>query len=146
MILADTNFWLALVLSKHLFHTPAIRWFQHQPTSSSILFCRSTQQSFLRLLTTDTLMRVYSIPAMTNSLAWETYQTILANPRCGYTNESGDLSCQWTQYSNRDSASPKLWMDSYLAALAVTSGHQFVTTDVAFRQFEKLDLIVIERA
>jgi predicted nucleic acid-binding protein len=35
-------------------------------------------------------------------------------------------------------------MDAYLAAYAVTAGCRLVTTDSVFRQFEGLDLTLIE--
>jgi hypothetical protein len=37
-------------------------------------------------------------------------------------------------------ASPKLWMDSYLAAFAVAGGYRMVTIDGAYGQFRGLDL------
>lgn len=37
-------------------------------------------------------------------------------------------------------ASPKLWMDAYLAAFARSAGYTLVTTDAAFTQFADLDL------
>ena len=43
----------------------------------------------------------------------------------------------------RDCASPKLWMDAYLAAFALAGRNQKVTTDAAFRQFQGLDLLVL---
>ena len=43
----------------------------------------------------------------------------------------------------RDTASPKLWMDAYLAAFALTGGYRMVTTDTAFRQFQGLDVLVL---
>jgi predicted nucleic acid-binding protein len=49
----------------------------------------------------------------------------------------------WKVFAVRDIASPKLWMDAYLAAFAVAAGYQMVTTDGAFRQFPKLDLLVL---
>jgi predicted nucleic acid-binding protein len=39
--------------------------------------------------------------------------------------------------------SPKLWMDAYLAAFALQSGHRLVTTDRDFRQFKGLDLFLL---
>jgi predicted nucleic acid-binding protein len=51
MVLADSNVWLALALSKHQFHATAGAWLAEQ-APQEVLFCRATQQSFLRLLTT----------------------------------------------------------------------------------------------
>ncbi len=43
----------------------------------------------------------------------------------------------------RDTASPKIWMDAYLAAFALAGGYQMVTTDAAFKQFRGLDLLLL---
>ena len=43
----------------------------------------------------------------------------------------------------RGTASPKLWMDAYLAAFALAGGCRMVTTDAAFKQFAGLDLELI---
>jgi predicted nucleic acid-binding protein len=34
-------------------------------------------------------------------------------------------------------------MDAYLAAFAIAGGHQLITIDTAFRQFDGLDLLVL---
>ncbi len=73
MNLPDANVWLALALSKHTFHAAAREWFSRQSGPSSVLFCRSTIQSFLRLLSTEALMRLYGLPALTNAEAWGIY-------------------------------------------------------------------------
>jgi predicted nucleic acid-binding protein len=53
------------------------------------------------------------------------------------------VELQWRTFASRETASPKLWMDAYLAAFAITGGFQFVTTDAGFRQYPNLDLVVI---
>ena len=42
-------------------------------------------------------------------------------------------------------ASPKLWMDAYLAAFTVAGGYQLVTTDKGFKQFKGLDILVLSK-
>jgi predicted nucleic acid-binding protein len=70
MALADSNFWLALALSKHAFHRVARAWLRRQSGADPVLFCRSTQQSFLRLLTTSAVFSPYGIPPLSNKAAW----------------------------------------------------------------------------
>ncbi len=41
---------------------------------------------------------------------------------------------------NRNTVSPKLWMDAYLAAFAISGKLRFVTNDKAFRQFQAYGL------
>jgi predicted nucleic acid-binding protein len=50
------------------------------------------------------------------------------------------LEADWQRLSTVPSASPKLWMDAYLAAFAISGGYRLVTFDNAFTQFQGLDL------
>jgi len=45
----------------------------------------------------------------------------------------------------RKTASPKLWMDAYLAAFALRGNLVCVTTDDAFKQFKSLNAIVLSK-
>ena len=44
------------------------------------------------------------------------------------------------RFADSIAASPKLWMDAYLAAFAVVGGFKLVTSDKAFKQFKGLNL------
>lgn len=143
MILADTNFWLALSLSRHTFHQAARNWLAGQSTAASLLFCRSTQWSFLRLLTTEAVMRPYGIPPMINSMAWSLYENLLSDRRIKFVPEPPAIETRWKQFAQVKTASPKLWMDAYLAAFAIAGGYQLLTTDQGFKQFAGLDLILL---
>jgi predicted nucleic acid-binding protein len=57
--------------------------------------------------------------------------------------EPAGLEVRWRSYAGLNQASPKLWMDAYLAAFAQAGRYQFVTTDKAFRQFSDLDLVLL---
>jgi len=48
--------------------------------------------------------------------------------------------------ADRRNALPKVWMDAFLAAFAMTGGYQLVTTDRAFKQFKGLDVLVLTRS
>lgn len=43
MILADSNIWLALSLSKHQFHEVSRSWIAGLKSSERVVFCRATQ-------------------------------------------------------------------------------------------------------
>ena len=47
------------------------------------------------------------------------------------------------KFAVRETASPKLWMDAYLAAFALAGRYRIVTTDAGFRQFQGIDLLVL---
>src|SRR5438552_10465145 len=95
MPLADSNVWLALALSKHEFHSDARRWLERQSSRDPALFCRSTQQSFLRLLTTAAVLAPYGIPALTNKAAWSVYQSFVADRRIAWAEEPRGLEATW---------------------------------------------------
>lgn len=143
MPLADSNVWLALALSKHTFHRGARKWLERQSADEPALFCRLTQQSFLRLLTTKAVLAPYGIPPLRNKTAWSTYKGFLADERIGWAEEPHGVESTWRAWASGSQASPKLWIDAYLAAFAKTGGHQLVTTDKAFKQFKGLDLLVL---
>lgn len=142
MPLADSNIWLALTLSKHECHAAAREWLEARAPHEA-LFCRSTQQSFLRLLTTKAVLSPYRIPPLSNQAAWSVYDGLLADERILWVEEPDGLEASWRKLSGGSKASPKLWMDAYLAAFAMAGGHQLVTTDKAFKQFKGLDLLVL---
>jgi uncharacterized protein len=143
VILADTSFWLATLIARHPFQRVAREWFDRQPNDHSILFCRMTQLSLLRLLTTKSVMDPYGDPALTNSQALALFGNMRSDPRTGMAVEPGKIEQQWHDFANLKSCSPKLWMDAYLAAFAVSGGHKLVTTDRAFAQFKSLEVIIL---
>lgn len=145
MPLADSNVWLALALSKHEFHSAARTWLKRQSRQQPALFCRPTQQSFLRLLTTSAVLAPYGVPALSNKAAWSVYEGFLADERIAWAEEPRGLESSWKKLGAGSKASPKLWMDAYLAAFAISGEYQLVTTDKAFKQFKELDLLILSK-
>lgn len=143
--LCDVNVWIALSLEQHALRQQAAEWLDSVYEPASLLFCRSTQQSFLRLLTTASIVARFGYTPLTNSQAWTTYEAFLADDRIVYRpDEPPGLQRLWRELATRPTPSPKLWMDAYLAAFAISAGLTFVTADSAFRQFPSLDLLLIE--
>ena len=141
MTLCDSNVWLALALSKHVHHAAAREWFEAVEAPASVCFCRTTQQTFLRLLTNASVLSPYGNPPLTNRQAWEAYEALLADDRIVFrAEEPAGLDTRWERFAVRDTASPKLWMDAYLVAFAFAGGYRMVTTDAALKQFRGLDL------
>lgn len=145
MTLCDNNVWLALALSAHVHHERARRWLDSVEEPATIHFCRATQQALVRLLSNAAVLAVYGNPPLTNREAWAAYQALLADDRITLrAEEPPGLEFRWKALAVRDTASPKLWMDAYLAAFAIEAGFQLVTNDGAFRQFEGLDMILLQ--
>src|SRR5881628_273635 len=110
MELADSNVWLALVLSKHEFHGAARSWLTKQ-SPRQVPFCRSTQQSFLRLLTTQAVFAPYRTPPLSNKAAWSVYESLHKDERIAWVDEPDGLESAWKKLAGVSSASPKRWMD-----------------------------------
>ena len=142
MVLADSNIWLALAISKHEFHAAAQGWLAGRAPREA-LFCRATQQSFLRLLTTSAVLAPYGIPPLGNKAAWTIYEDFLADERIAWVEEPPGIERYWKKLAGGSMASPKLWMDAYLAAFALAGAYQLATTDKAFKQFKGLNLLIL---
>ncbi|MBO0883223.1 MAG: type II toxin-antitoxin system VapC family toxin [Mycobacterium sp.] len=141
MLLCDTNVWLALALSGHAHHNVSRAWLDEIDEPGVIHFCRATQQSFLRLLTNRTVLGAYGSPPLTNAEAWVAYAAFLDDDRIVMANREPDgLEVQWKAFAVRQSPAPKVWMDAYLAAFALTGGFELVTTDADFTQYRGIGL------
>jgi toxin-antitoxin system PIN domain toxin len=143
MPLVDSNVWVALAFSGHEFHNAARAWLGSQSVRADVRFCRATQQSVLRLLTTAAVVTRYGISPLSNKAAWSTYERFGADKRIGWADEPAGLEPVWKKLASNARPSPKLWMDAYLAAFAISSGVPLVSTDQAFKQFKGLDLILL---
>lgn len=138
--LPDSNVWLALTLSKHRFHRVSREWLDRMNVGDPVLFCRSTQQSYLRLLTTTEVLAPYGIAPLSNAEAWAAYEGWLDSGRVTFMDEPRGLDSCWKSLAVRKVSAPKLWMDAYLAAFTIAGECQLVTTDNGFKQFKGLDL------
>ncbi len=146
MKLPDVNIWLALMVGNHDHHEAALSWINQQDSGTRIVFCRPTLQGFLRLATTATVMKGYGYPPFSNNQAWDRYEEFLTDHRISFAPEPPGLNETWKFLALRKTASPKLWMDAYLAAFAIRSGFQLVSADKAFSQFKGLDFHLIADA
>lgn len=133
--LFDTNIWLAVVFSTHPGHAVARMALQSSTGAEPALFCRSTEQTFLRLLTTPVLLRTYGAEGLSNRDALITLNALQGLPQVRYADEPLGTVVRWHALAARDTASPKLWMDAYLAAFAIAGGLKLLTLDADFRQF-----------
>jgi len=74
--------------------------------------------------------------ALSNREAWAAYEALLADDRVMLqADEPPGIEARWRELTLRDTASPKLWTDAYLAAFSIAAGYRMVTTDAAFGQF-----------
>ncbi|MBN9689243.1 MAG: PIN domain-containing protein [Verrucomicrobia bacterium] len=144
MKLPHVNIWLALTLSQHSHHRATRAWLDAEEERASLCFCRATQQGLVRLLTTAEVLASYGNPPLTNREAWEVYEHFMEDERVTFLNEPEGVEETWQKLAMRDTPSPKVWMDAWLAALALHSGIQMVTTYKTFSQFKGLHLVVVK--
>jgi len=123
----DANVWLALLWSRHVHSEKAITWFEGS-ADEQFLYCRFTQITVLRLLTTE---KVMGKDTRTMSEAWELWDQIRADSRIAFLPEPDDLENDLRKFSRLASRSPKVWADAYLLAFASTAGVKLVTFDRA---------------
>lgn len=134
--LLDSNVWLAATFPRHEFHSVAQEFLETTSRASPALFCRATEQSFLRLATTPSLLTRYDRPLMKNRDALAGLKLLLARPDVRFLNEPTGTVALWHRLAARDTASPKVWMDAYLAAFALSGRLEFVTLDRDFQTYE----------
>lgn len=144
MDLCDSNVWLALARSGHVHHGAARHWLEAVEAPCSVAFCRATQQSLLRLLTTTAVLAPHGNPPLTNREAWAAYEAFRSDDRIiQLEDEPAGCERAWVGFAATERSSPKLWMDAYLAGFARAARCRLVTTDTAFAQFDGLDLLLV---
>ena len=141
--LIDVNVFLAATVEAHVHHFQAKRWVDSVELPSTIGFCRTTEMACLRLLTqslTEGFRPLNNRDAAAVYLAWR------RDDRVEFITEPPGLEALWPRLGLRDTRSPKLWTDAYLAAFATAGAFRMVTFDAAFRQFETsgLDLLLLD--
>jgi toxin-antitoxin system PIN domain toxin len=125
----DSNVWLALIWSRHSHSERARSWFEGA-AEEQFFFCRFTQLTVLRLLTTESVL---GKEAKTMSEAWGLWDRVWADPRIAFLPEPDHLEKEFRSRSKMSSRSPKVWADAYLLAFATVAGLKFVTFDRALQ-------------
>lgn len=104
-------------------------WFE-QSDQEQFLFCRFTQITVLRLLTTEKIM---GKDAKSMSEAWALWDRIWSDDRVAFLPEPEKIEKEFRAHSRLSSRSPKVWADAYLLAFASVAGLKLVTFDQALK-------------
>jgi toxin-antitoxin system PIN domain toxin len=137
--------WIAAIFTTHPFHQPARQVLLEATPALPAVFCRSTQQSFLRLASTPALLEAYGAEGLTNRDALVALEALLALPQVCEREDPPGVLPRWRRLASRDTAAPKVWLDAYLAAFAITGGLRLVSLDHDFKSFaaQGLDLVLL---
>lgn len=141
--LLDANVWIALAFAAHPHHAIAVNAFRPLSAARPAVFCRATQQSFLRLASTPAILRLCNASSLTNRDALMTLDGFMSSPAVTYQDEPGGAASLWHRFGGIPSASPHVWMDAYLAAFAVAGGLELITFDRGFSKFAGLTYTVL---
>jgi len=143
--LFDTSAWLAATFEQHPFHGLARRALQQATPTQPAVFCRATEQSFLRLLSTVALAKTYGVAPLSNRDALAALDALQAMSQVAWREEPPGVYGLWRNLAASDSASPKVWMDAWLAAFAIAGALRMVTLDRDFTNFlpHGLDLMLL---
>jgi uncharacterized protein len=136
----DVNVWLALSYERHVHYPIARTWIERLDEDSRFCFCRFTQISLLRLLTTEAVM---STDVLSQAGAWQVYDRWLADDRIVFIEEPSLMEASFRALSHQKRPSPKDLADAYLASFASTAGLRLVTFDHAFRG-KTADLLILD--
>jgi uncharacterized protein len=134
----DANVWLALLWQSHIHAERAQQWFQ-RVADEQFLFCRFTQITTLRLLTTAAIM---GRDVCTMVEAWKLWDIVESDRHVSFLPEPDGLDQEFREHSKVSAHSPKVWADAYLLAFASVAGVKLVTFDraLAMRKVEVLIL------
>jgi uncharacterized protein len=122
----DINVWLALAAPEHIHAAVARRWWDEQ--SGAIAFSRLTQLGFLRLMITAAVM---DGKPLTIAEAWRVYDRLYDDDRVMFVSEPPEVERLFREKASGRTASPKLWADAWLLAVAQAAGGVLITFDKA---------------
>ncbi len=120
------NVWLALAAPEHVHAPLARRWWDEE--TGAIAFSRLTQLGFLRLTTTAAAM---DGKPLTIAQAWRVYDRFYDDDRVLFIAEPPEIDQRFREKAVGRQASPKIWADAWLLAMAQTAGGVLVTFDKA---------------
>jgi toxin-antitoxin system PIN domain toxin len=134
----DANVWLALLWNRHVHAEKAREWFERS-SDEQFFFCRFTQLTVLRLLTTEGIIgkEVHGM-----SQAWDLWDKIWADPRISFLPEPENLETEFRALTRSSGRSPKVWADAYLLSFAIVAGVKLVTFDRAI-QSRKAEILIL---
>jgi toxin-antitoxin system PIN domain toxin len=127
-LLPDVNVWLALHYQRHEHYWTAQAWFDRLDERTMLVFCRQTQLSFFRLLTTSAVM---GTDTRTQRQCWIIYEDWLAGGRAVHQPEPPGIEAAFRARTSAADPAPKTWADAYLAAFAESAALTLVTFDKA---------------
>jgi len=124
LAIPDINVWLALAAPEHVHSAIARRWWNSH--EGGIAFCRISQLGLLRLLTTAAAM---GNKPLSIDEAWRVYDRFYDDDRVTFVPEPSEVEQSFRERAVGRTASPKVWADAWMLAMAEAAGGVLVTFD-----------------
>ena len=140
--LFDSNLWVALAFASHPFHDRVGEQLRQSSPSCPVCRIRATEISAFRLITTPAIHKAFGVPHFSNKEAIDYLTSLFQKTGCVEIEEPEGTRELWLRLANAESASPKVWMDAYLAAVSIHGGLDFITLDTDFECFKSDGLSV----
>jgi toxin-antitoxin system PIN domain toxin len=135
--IADANVLFPLLIKGHVAHEVAQTWWEAQP-DGSVGLCLVARLTVLRLLTNRVAMNGTPITPTEALKAW---RQLADDPRCfSVAVEPNSHEALFGTLVRGRQATPNLWSDAWLAALAQSLDYDLTTFDRGFRSFKNLKL------
>lgn len=128
---------MALTFPSHPLHESATEAFIAASNDGPALFCRATELSFLRLISTPAVQLAYGSQRISNREALKCIDAFAALPRVSFCKECDETRPLWRRLAAVNTPSPKIWMDAYLAAVAISLDIELTTGDRDFINYDK---------
>jgi len=138
----DVNVWVALTFQGHFHHDTARAWFESLSVKDEprLCFCRITQLSFLRVITTEAVMGKDEV--LSQRQAWDVYDRWFEDSRVFFLEEPANLERALRGITRQSRPAAKDWADSYLLAFAEAADLSVVTFDRAIKQRNRAVLLL----
>ena len=91
----------------------------------------------MRLLTSESALKE---DAVTNQKAIEVWEELMLDTRFQYLADKNYKLRKWPFFGNKQKRDPKLWMDGYLAGLAIENSLVLVSLDKGFKKMKQSGL------
>jgi toxin-antitoxin system PIN domain toxin len=147
--LPDINVWLAMAVQEHPHHTWARNYWSSAVAQTPAMpgpklwFCRTTMLGLVRLLCQP---KVVGTGALELPAAWNLYLRFRAMAQIGLLADPAGCETQLAALLSSTQPPPRLWTDTYLAALSQSSGLRLVTFDKDFARFGLANCLILDRS
>lgn len=141
----DANIWVAATFPGHSHHGPAMDFLYERSYHDPAWLSSKTSIAWMRLVSTNAISSYYNSPEFSNKAALEILNGWLKQPEIQYMDKEPDGTFEkWKQLSSSPLPSPKIWMDAYIAAIAIEANLPLVTFDKGFQAYAAQGLQLCE--